>query len=609
MSEVDRRELLGGLGLVGMAMAAPALARNSLAPSRDRAAEALMGVMAEEILVEFPENASSLGIDKGRRGGLKSMLTDRSLAGIKRRKASAARRLALLKTVAPAGLNAATRNDLAVTRYAHEVAVEGGRFAYGDMALLNSNFSYRNSPYVVTQNMGAWYEVPDFLESNHNVETRADAEAYLARLTGLGLALDGETERLSHDAAAGAIAPDFLIDKAIKAIAGVRKNPTGLVASLTRRTAKVPGRWAEQAQAIVGGVIVPALDRQLAELQRQRGVAKGDAGAWHLPDGEAYYEWALKASTTTSMSPDEVHRLGLELVRTLGAKMDAILRRQGMSQGSVGARITALNKDPRFLFADSDAGRAELLAYLNGRVADIRQRLPRAFSTLVPGRLIIKRVPVAIQDGAPGGYAAAGTMDGSVPGQYYINLRDMGDWPKWTLPTLTYHEGIPGHIWQGEYTYKLPLIRTLLAFNAYSEGWALYSEQLGDELGAYDGDELGRLGYLQSIAFRACRLVVDTGLHSKRWTREQAVRWFVETNGSTESSVRSEVDRYCAWPGQACGYEVGHARINALRDEAKRGLGARYDLRRFNDVVVTGGNVPLDVLARNVGEFIGSSKA
>jgi uncharacterized protein (DUF885 family) len=218
-------------------------------------------------------------------------------------------------------------------------------------------------------------------------------------------------------------------------------------------------------------------------------------------------------------------------------------------------------------------------------------------------------VPPEIENGAPDGYAGAGTIDGSVPGNYYINLRDTSIWPRYALPTLTYHEGIPGHVWQGEYTYKLPLIRSLLAFNAYSEGWALYAEQLGDELGAYDGDPVGRLGYLQSIAFRCCRLVVDTGLHAKRWTRSQAIDWFVKTNGSSAEEVQSEVDRYCAWPGQACGYKVGHSEINRLREKAKAALGRRFDLRTFDDALVLGGNVPMTLLERVIDRYVASRAA
>jgi uncharacterized protein (DUF885 family) len=256
------------------------------------------------------------------------------------------------------------------------------------------------------------------------------------------------------------------------------------------------------------------------------------------------------------------------------------------------------------LYPDSDAGRAELLAYLNGRVADVRQRLPRAFATLVPGNLVIKRVPPDIQDGAPGGYASAGTIDGKVPGQYYINLRTTSEWPRFSLPTLTYHEGIPGHVWQGEYANRLPLIRSLLAFNAYSEGWALYAEQLADELGVYDGDPLGELGYLQSMNFRACRLVVDTGLHAMRWTREQGIEYFVVNNGDDPAARAAEVERYCAMPGQACGYKIGHLSINRLRDKARAALGPRYDLRRFDDALVVGGSVPMTLLDTVIDRFI-----
>ena len=252
------------------------------------------------------------------------------------------------------------------------------------------------------------------------------------------------------------------------------------------------------------------------------------------------------------------------------------MQKQGMTGGTVGERMAALGKDPAQLYPNTAAGREQLLAYLNGRIADVRTRLPRAFATMVPGRLVIKRVPPAIEAGAPGGYAAAGSIDGKVPGQYYINLRDTAEWPKFSLPTLCYHEGIPGHVWQGDYANRMPLIRSMLAFNAYSEGWALYAEQLADELGVYADDPLGQLGYLQSMGFRACRLVVDTGLHAMKWTRDQAIDWFVKTNGDDRALGDGEVDRYCAMPGQACGYKVGQLEIVRLRDKAKAALGAKY---------------------------------
>jgi uncharacterized protein (DUF885 family) len=222
----------------------------------------------------------------------------------------------------------------------------------------------------------------------------------------------------------------------------------------------------------------------------------------------------------------------------------------------------------------------------------------------VPGNFEIKRLPPEVEPGAPGAYGGAGSIDGKVPGKYWINLYTTSRWRRYELPTLTHHESLPGHVWQGEYTFKLPLVRSLLAFNAYSEGWALYAEQLADELGIYAENPVWRLGYLQSIAFRACRLVVDTGLHAKRWTREQAIDWFVTTNGSGREEVTSEVDRYCTWPGQACGYKVGHSEINRLRRKAQDALGEAFDFRAFNDAVVSTGGVPMVVLARKIDEFI-----
>ena len=606
MSQLNRRDVLA------LGAAAAAFGGQALAAAPGDAAEALLSGVAEDLMREYPENASSLGLDKGARAALKSTLTDRSLEGRARLAAAAKARVARMKAVDRKGLSPATALDLGVVQTAHELTVEGFDFAYGDAIGLSSQWSYRNAPYVVAQNTGAFVEIPDFLDSQHGVSNAADVDAYLARLELYAAQLDGETARLKHDGALGVIAPDFLLDKTLKQQKGARAQPIadwGLVTSLAKKAKDLPGDHVRRATAIVEGKVAPAMDRQIAELAAHRAKATSDAGAWKLPDGEAYYAWALRAGTTSRMTPEEVHDMGNEQLKMLFARMDTLLKAQGLTQGSVGARMKALGEDPKNLFPNTDEGRAQILAYLNGRVADIRTRLPRAFATMVPGNLLIKRVPVEIQDGAPGGYAGAGSIDGTVPGNYYINLADTGIWPRYALPTLTYHEGIPGHIWQGEYTYKLPLVRSLLAFNAYSEGWALYAEQLADELGAYDGDPLGQLGYLQSIAFRACRLVVDTGVHAKRWTRDQAIDWFVTTNGSTREEVQGEVDRYCAWPGQACGYKVGHSEIVRLRSKAQAALGGRFDLRTFDDAVVMGGNVPLTELEGVIDAYVKGRKA
>ncbi|WP_420138794.1 DUF885 domain-containing protein [Sphingomonas sp.] len=604
-----RRELLAGAGAVGVAAAVPALAQAPAAPG-DGQAIAYLDTIAEELLRDFPESAAGLGIDKGARMALHSQLGDRSRDADRTRADRAGARLAQLKAIDRTRISPAIALDLDVCQSAHALAVEGWRtMPVGDVAIFNSNNSYRSTPYVVSQNTGAYVELPDTLENHHDVANAADAEAYLARIAAYARALDGETGRLNADQAQGAILPGFLNDIAVRQLHGMRDQPAdqwGLVETFKTKVSKagLAASYADKAAGMIRQQVAPALDRQAAALAAVRSKASDVPGIWARPGGEAYYTWLVKAGTTTNATPDELHRLGIEQNAALNAQIDTLLKAQGMSKGSVGERLTALSKRPDLLFSNDDAGRAKLLAYLNGRIADIRTRLPRAFATMVKGNLVIKRVPPAIQDGMPDGYAGPGAIDGSTPGVYFINLKDTANWPRYSLPTLCYHEGIPGHIWQGEYTYKLPLIRSLLAFNAYSEGWALYSEQLGDELGAYADDPLGKIGYLQSINFRACRLVVDSGIHAKRWGFDQALDWFSQGTGQPREQLRGELNRYCSWPGQACGYKMGHNEMNRLRTKAQSKLGAKYDLRRFDDAIVLGGNMPLTMLERVVDRYI-----
>jgi uncharacterized protein (DUF885 family) len=496
-----------------------------------------------------------------------------------------------------------------VVRSAYGLASEGFALPYGDITV----GSWRNTPYVVIQNVGAYLDLPRYLDSDHPIETAADAEAYLARMQSYARQLDGERGRIEAARGLGLVPPAFLLDKALSQMRLSAKNTRAggaLVESIERRTKakSIPGDWAARARAIADKEIAPALERQIAELEAERKIATNDAGMWARPNGDAFYAWALKASTTTSMTPDEVHEMGQQELKQLHAQMDDILKGVGYTKGTVGERMTGLAKDPKYQFSDGDKGRAEILAFIDDRVKWIRSQLPRAFNTLVNPNMEVKRLPPEEEPGAPTAYGGAGSIDGTIPGRYWINLRTPALHSKFSLADLTFHESIPGHILQGEFTRKMPLIRQLLAFNAYSEGWALYAQQLADELGAYENDPVGKVGYLQAIAFRACRLVVDTGIHAKRWTREQGVRFFVEVNGSNEMEVASEVDRYCSWPGQACGYKVGHSEINRQRDRARTASGARFDLKAFNDTLVLGGNVPLDVLASNVDEYVGSNR-
>jgi uncharacterized protein (DUF885 family) len=586
-------------------------ARAAGASESDASAERLLAQIAEELLADYPESATMLGIDNAGRAALKTKLADRSAPGQQKLAKRVASRLERLKSLDPKSLGDAARVDVDVVRTAHEFALEGFRFPYGDVALLNSNWSWRNAPYVVAQNTGAFLEIPGLLDEQHTVNTTADADAYLARLEAYAGQLDGETERLKSAATQDVIAPNFLLDKTLGQLRVARAGQVAdwsLVQSLAKRTTSMAGNYGAQAAKLAREKVAPALDRQFEEVLAHRRRATSDAGVWKLPHGDEYYAWTLRAGTTTNMTPDQIHARGREELRELQSRMDSILRKEGFTKGTVGERMTALGKEPRFAFAENDEGRAKLMLDLNTRVADMRTRLPRAFDTVVPGNFEIKRMAPEVEPGAPAAYGGAGSIDGKIPGKFWINLHKMSVFTTFSTPTLTYHESIPGHVWQGEYTFKLPLVRSLLAFNAYSEGWALYAEQLADELGVYDDDPFGRLGYLQSIAFRACRLVVDTGLHVKRWSRQQAIDWFSSTNGSSVDEVTGEVDRYCAWPGQACGYKVGHSEINRLRARAQQALGSKFDFRKFNDAVVTGGGVPMLTLGRIIDRFVAGQR-
>ncbi|WP_419809647.1 DUF885 domain-containing protein [Sphingomonas sp.] len=582
---LNRRDLLAS-GTASLAVAA--LPANAAEAPR---ATSTLDAIADRFCRAYPADATELGVDSGTRAELRGKLPDRSVAGQRAVAAGLRQDLAALDRLDPATLDATTKVHVDVVRTSYTTALEGFAFPYGEVA----TGSWRNSPYPVIQNVGAYIDVPRLLTVTQKLENEADAGYYLQRLAGFAAELDGETERVRLGTAAGAVPPDFLLDKALAQLTTVRAGDPAAWEMVTRLATKYPAHGAEAAR-IAGERVLPAFGRQIAALRDQRTRAGSDAGVWRLPHGDAYYRWALRSATTTTRSPDELHAQGLDELARYQAQMDVILRPLGYTQGSVGARMTALGKDPRFLFPDNDTGRAQIIAFLQAQIDAIRPKLATAFAHPVRGRVEVRRIPIAEEPGAAGAYGGSGAIDGSTPGRLWINLRNPGGLPRYSLPTLAYHEAIPGHAWQGEYAFRLPLIRNLLSFSAYQEGWALYAEQLADELGMYADDPVNRLGFLQSMAFRACRLVVDTGLHAKRWSRAKAVQWFADANGQDPVEVGSEVDRYCSWPGQACAYKVGHSEILRLRETAK----GRLDLKAFDDRVVGAGPVPMTVLGRIV---------
>jgi len=606
---LDRRTFFLSAASVAALATAPrpalALAAQSGGGAAKAALDALMERAYRELILSDPETRTSLGLDTGEHAAAKGQLLNRSLPALHARQQQVRDlrgAIAAINRGALTGMDAVNYDTL--KQYTDTVVHAYDNFDYGTHSW--------PEPYTVSQLGGTYQQIPDFLDSQHRIETAADAEAYLARLSAFGRELGNETERLRRDYSLGVVPPDFVIDKTLLQIGNITGTPaaqSGLTSSLARRTAEknIAGDWAARAARIVEAEVYPALQRQAEIVRSQRAGAVHDAGVWRLPEGADYYAYGLRYATTTSMSADEIHQLGLDQIADLSSQVDRILRAQGMTQGSVGARMRALGSEARFVYPNTDAGKAQLLTDLNAQMADMQRRLPRYFGRLPRAPVEIKRVPVAIEAGAPGGYYQGPALDGSRPGAYYINLRDTAEWPRWTLPTLTYHEASPGHHHQISLALEaegIPMIRRLLGFSAYSEGWGLYAEQLADEMGVYENNPFGRVGYLQSFMFRAARLVVDTGLHHKRWSREQAIRYMADTLGDQESSVTTEVERYSVWPGQATSYKVGQTRWVALRESARRRLGSQFDIRSFHDVALAAGAMPLDVLERVVDEWV-----
>jgi len=466
-------------------------------------------------------------------------------------------------------------------------------------------------PYVISQLSGAYSTIPDFLDSQHSIETKADADAYLARLEAFAAAMDQDAEVVRHDVAEGVIPPDFSIAGALEqmnALRSVAADQSVLSMSVAKRAKdkNIAGDYGADAAKIVSEKVYPALDRQIALMRELQPRATHDAGVWKFPDGDSYYFDSLTYWTTSSMSPTEIHKAGLDVVEDYTARIDAIMKAQGMIQGTVGERLRAMFTDPKYQYPNTDDGKDKLIADLNKKVEAVRARLPQYFGVLPKADVVIKRIPKYTEAAQPGGYYQDPSLDGSRPGTYYINLRDTAEVPSWTLPTLTFHESIPGHHLQGSIQREasLPLARKVSFFSAYLEGWALYAEQLADEMGLYENDPFGRIGYMHDAMFRGVRLVVDTGMHAMRWSREQALKYYMDTLGDQEASAATEIERYAVWPGQACSYMLGKLEFLKLRDKARAALGPRFNIRDFHDAVLLCGAVPLSVLDDVVDNYI-----
>ena len=593
---MDRRTFIAATGALAGSALLPArsLAQGSRA---DTAADALYEQLFQEAVARSPELATSLGLDNGARAALKSQLSPRTAAERQKNLAVTRETLRRLRTLDRAALSDANKLNTDVLIYSAEAReIAPARFGIDSVV----------RPYPIFQQGGAYFSVPDFLNSAHTIRTAADAEAYLARLDAFARVLDDETAEQRAQAARGFLAPGWSLDLTLVQMRKLRGSPAaeaGLVRSLVTRAraANIAGDWQGRATRIVESRVYPALDRQIAAIEALRPSSRAGDGVWRLPDGDAIYAAALEQMTTTTMSPEEVHRMGLSQVTEIGAELDTILRGEGLAQGSVGARLALLNARADQVYPDTAEGRAALIESLNEDVRRINAQLPRFFATLPTQPLEIRAVPVEIQDGASNGYYRSASLDGSRPAIYFINLKDVRDWPKYTLPALSFHEGNPGHHLQisiAQTSRDIPTLRKLGGFSSYSEGWALYAESVANEAGVYR-TPLERAGFLQSYLFRATRLVVDTGLHAKRWSREKATDYMVETTGFARPRTQREVERYCTQPGQACSYKVGHGVWSRLREEAERAQGRRFDVKQFHEVLKEGA-MPLTILEARV---------
>jgi len=483
--------------------------------------------------------------------------------------------------------------------------------------------------YPVNQMFGVQSNLPSFMESAHRLEDKSDVEAYISRLSKFDEKFTQVLEGLEIRREKGINPPKFVIQRVLDEMRGfigandatVSARDNILYVNLETKIEKIEdlseeekADYKQQTEDEIKTTVFGAYQRLIAHFESLYGIANTDAGVWKFPNGDAFYKYQLKQNTTTNLEPEEVHQIGLSEVARIKKEMLEILNAEGYidTTKTVGAIIQELNKEERFLFPNTDKGREMVLAEYDRILAEINANLDEAFDVRPKAELEVKRVPEFKEEGSAGAYYNGPAMDGSRGGVFYANLRDVHEVVKFGMKTLAYHEGVPGHHFQVAIQSELenvPIFRTIGLFTAYSEGWALYSEQLAWELGFYENDPFGNLGRLQAEMFRAVRLVVDTGIHYKKWTREEAIDYMVANTGMPTTEVTTEIERYIVMPGQACAYKIGMIKILELREKAKQEMGDDFDLRDFHNVVLKNGAVPLDILEELIDEYIATKKA
>lgn len=517
-------------------------------------------------------------------------------------------------------------NDLATLRsYDRAAMSEADKLNYDMLEWFMAHSSegerWRYHSYPVNQLFGIQSNLPKFMVSSHPLADLTDAEHYISRLNQFQRVFLQVVEDLKIRTEKGVIPPRFVLEKVLAEIEGFTAGETeqhllykhfaDKISTLADIDAATAAQLKLKAADAVKLSVKPAYQHLTAYLQALLAQSTTDDGVWKLPDGDAYYAYMLKQHTTTDLTPEQIHQLGLAEVARIQAQMAGILAAQGHSGDSVASMMTALGDDSQFLYPDTADARLQILADYKTMLADINTRLEPAFNIKPKAGMDVQRVPEFSEKTAPGAYYNAPAMDGSRPGVFYANLYDIRATPKFGMKTLAVHEGIPGHHFQiaiQQELQGLPTFRKILPFTVYSEGWALYTEKLMAELGLYENDPYGDLGRLQAELFRAIRLVVDTGIHHKRWTREQAIAYMAGNAGMAPSDVEAEIERYIVMPGQACAYKIGMLKILELRQKAQQELGNEFKLTDFHDVVLKNGAMPIAILERVVEQYIAGKK-
>jgi len=566
-----------------------------------------IGIFFERAFIQFvledPEAISSLGVfEQLGYKGFDGMLTDVSPAHEQKLAKMARDDLETLHAYDRASLSPSHQLSYDVLEWFLQDLVEGQRWLFHD--------------YPVNQLFGVQSSTPDFMVQIHPIGGRRDVDNYIRRLSAFEAKFSGLLEGLRLREANGVVPPKFVIERVLaemRAFVAMPPRENVLYTNLRDKMGHLGAiptadraRLLGEAEQAIRDKVYPAYGRLIDYFVALQPKVTEDYGVWKLPDGDRYYDHLIRSHTTTSLNAEEVHNIGLAEVARIEKELDAVLQSQGLPDGTIAERVTRLTGNPHLQYSNDDVGRAACLADYQRYIDQMERGLAPDFAAPPRFNIKVQRVPQFKEATAPGAYADTGSLDGSRPGVFYVNLRDMRDIWKYQMRTLAYHEAVPGHQLQGAIAQRLtdvPTFRKILPFSAYDEGWAVYAERLGWEMG-FESDPLDNFGRLQSEMFRAVRLVVDTGIHRKHWTREQAIAYMREKTGMAEGEVVSEIERYFVIPGQALAYKIGMLKMLELRSRAQAQLGAAFDIRQFHAVVLGSGSLPLSILQKQVDNWV-----